>query len=267
MVADILIYFVVGLAGGAVAGLIGTGSSTIILPALVYLLPHLLQDQVLGLHIAIATCMATIFVTALAVSYQYLKAGLIDWRLVKLLLPTYIVGPLIGAWISSKMPGEWLKIYIGMFIVFAGAKMLFHPPADNALKHLPATWLLLLMSLLITVLSSMAGVAIGLMMVPLLHHYGIKLKVAMHVSLISAVLYTFFGAVGYIIEGWDVIGLPQWSFGYVYLPAFICVSIGVVVTAPVLAKVSIKMDANKLKMFFALFLCVAGLNLIIMTFV
>jgi len=55
---------IVGLFGGLVLGLTGTGSSTLILPALVLGLPRWLHLHNLSVHIAVATSMATIFIAA-----------------------------------------------------------------------------------------------------------------------------------------------------------------------------------------------------------
>ena len=53
---------VIGLAGGSILGLIGTGSSLIILPGLLLSMPLWLHHTPFAIHIASGTTMATIFV-------------------------------------------------------------------------------------------------------------------------------------------------------------------------------------------------------------
>lgn len=267
MVAEVVIYLLVGLVGGAVGGLLGTGSSMIILPALSFILPHTLANDALGMHMAIGTCMAAISVTACSVAYQYMKAGFNDWYWVKRLLPAYIVGPLLGATVSSLMPSHWLKIYVAAFIILAGIKMLWGYSSKPSDAPSPSPLLMLLLTFVVATVSSIAGVAIGLLMVPMLHHFGFRVKAAVQVSLISAVLYTLFGALGFVATGWDKPELPPWSLGYVYLPAFALISLGVIVTSSVVARFAVKLPTEWLKKIFAVFLLVAGLNLVVFTFI
>lgn len=59
------------------------------------------------------------------------------------------------------------------------------------------------------------------------------------------------GALGYLINGWSVAGLPEWSFGYVYLPALVLLSLLSSLTAPIGARLAHKLPVATLKKVFA----------------
>ena len=62
------------------------------------------------------------------------------------------------------------------------------------------------------------------------------------------------GALGYLINGWSVAGLPEWSLGYVYLPALVLLSLLSSLTAPIGARLAHKLPVATLKRCFALFI-------------
>ena len=71
-----------------------------------------------------------------------------------------------------------------------------------------------------------------------------------------------FGALGYMVLGWNSSELPQPSFGYIYLPAFIGIISASLFCAPVGAKLAHKVPGAKLKRFFAVLVCIIGITLI-----
>jgi uncharacterized membrane protein YfcA len=62
------------------------------------------------------------------------------------------------------------------------------------------------------------------------------------------------GTLGYIIGGWHRPELPQYSLGYVYLPALAAVVVASVLMAPVGARVAHRTAGHTLKKIFAVVL-------------
>ncbi len=73
----------------------------------------------------------------------------------------------------------------------------------------------------------------------------------------------FMGAVTNVWEGWQNPLMPEWSAGYIYLPALF----GIVLTSSLFAKVGVRLahhlSAVMLKRIFALFLLCVGLRFLI----
>jgi len=59
------------------------------------------------------------------------------------------------------------------------------------------------------------------------------------------------GTVGYIISGLKTGGLPQYSLGFVYLPALTALVVGSIVTAPFGARSAHRLPVQTLKRIFA----------------
>jgi len=55
---------------------------------------------------------------------------------------------------------------------------------------------------------------------------------------------------GYIYGGWGNLSLPEYSLGYVYVPALLCIVITSVLVAPLGAKVVSNIEVPKLKRIF-----------------
>jgi uncharacterized membrane protein YfcA len=66
------------------------------------------------------------------------------------------------------------------------------------------------------------------------------------------------GAVGYVLAGISVAGLPPWSAGFVYLPAFAGISIASVIVAPYGARLAHRLKGPTLRRIFAVFLIAIG---------
>ena len=77
---EILIYIILGLFVGVLAGLFGIGGGVIIVPALLFILTFLGYESDLLIHICVATSLGTIFFTAFASAFSHNKKGSVDWN-------------------------------------------------------------------------------------------------------------------------------------------------------------------------------------------
>ena len=121
-----LIYLVCALAsaiGGLLVGLIGTGSSLVMMPTLTLVLPVLLPGYDI-LRLAAGTTMATMAAGAISASYSRFRSGDIDFRLLRLVLIPYICGALTGPWISRYLPTGLLRWYLAVILVIIAIRLL-----------------------------------------------------------------------------------------------------------------------------------------------
>jgi hypothetical protein len=70
------------------------------------------------------------------------------------------------------------------------------------------------------------------------------------------------GTLGYFVNGIGVEGRPDWSLGYIYLPAMVGIVSMSVLTAPFGAKLAHSLPVATLKKFFALLLFVVGTRML-----
>ena len=73
----------------------------------------------------------------------------------------------------------------------------------------------------------------------------------------------FAGCLGFVTNGWNNPELPQYAFGYLYLPALVGIVAISMLTAPIGAGIAHKLPVPKLKKFFACFLYVVATKMLI----
>jgi uncharacterized membrane protein YfcA len=71
------------------------------------------------------------------------------------------------------------------------------------------------------------------------------------------------GAAGYVVAGLNVKGLPEWSLGYVYLPACVGITVTSMLVAPWGARLAHRLKGSTLRRVFAVFLIAMGIKVAI----
>nr|WP_086938694.1 sulfite exporter TauE/SafE family protein [Thaumasiovibrio occultus] len=226
------VYLLTGAFGGVIIGALGSGSSLVILPVLSLILPTVLPESV-SLQTAVATCMATLIVGSISGAISYGKAKLYDLTLLKWALPGVLVGALIAPKVAEFLSPTHLRLYIGGLIVAIALYKLFasRKKTDEQPKALEPV-LIVVVSIVSATLSGLAGVALGILMIPFLSRYTEHRKV-LGTNLMLAVPYSILGTIGYVVSGLQAgIDPVNLTLGYVYLPAFIAISLTIALFPP-----------------------------------
>jgi uncharacterized membrane protein YfcA len=69
--------------------------------------------------------------------------------------------------------------------------------------------------------------------------------------------------VGYVISGWRVPNLPEYSLGFVYLPALLAIVAASVLTAPFGARLAHRLPVATMKRVFALLLYLLATKMVV----
>jgi uncharacterized membrane protein YfcA len=115
---EILILLGVGLVAGYFSGLIGIGGGVIIVPLLVYLL-NFNQKTAQG-----TTLFMFLFPIGILGTYNYYKAGFIDFKTAGIIAITFIVGSYFGGKTLVQIDTKLIKQIFGGIIILIGFKML-----------------------------------------------------------------------------------------------------------------------------------------------
>ncbi|MFC1576320.1 sulfite exporter TauE/SafE family protein [Candidatus Omnitrophota bacterium] len=107
---------VLGLFAGSASALLGIGGGILIVPVL-----HLFFG--FPLHEAIPTSLAVILPTVAAGAVFHGKLKNIDMRATKLLIPTALLGAILGAVIENRLPEHHLKIIFGIFLLLCSIRL------------------------------------------------------------------------------------------------------------------------------------------------
>ena len=260
-----LLYVLASAAGGVLVGLIGTGSSLVVLPSLALIFASVLEGHD-TLRFAAGTTMAAMAVGAIAGALTQYRAGHVDLRLFRWTLAPYVVGALIGPWISRLLPSRFLGAYVAIIIVVVALRLLFEYRAAPRSPRAYVAYRLEITAVLasIAIFSSIAGVASGIFAIPyLVARFSLPIRTIIGTSTAGAAVYSTFGAIGYVSAGWSATNLPANSLGYVYLPAFVIMAITASVCTPLGVRLASYVNERMLRQVFAIFLIVAAIAIIL----
>ena len=262
MFSFFIICLLVGTVVGFLAGLFGIGGGLIIVPVLVYLLPMVGVPEPMLMSVALGTSFATIVVTGFSSAQRHHKLGNIVWPAVKILAPTIMVVTFISGLFIGKLPKEYSSKVFACLVVYLAVKMVMSIKPKAVQKTLTTT-ATLIGGTLIGIASSAAGIGGGGFIVPFLNSRGIEMKQAIGSSAFCGMLLGLSGMFSFIVGGWNAVGMPEWSLGYVYLPAVLGITLTSFFTSKLGATTTSKLPVPTLKRYFALLLIVIAVNMFI----
>ena len=114
-----LLPFTVGFLVGVLAAIMGVGGGFVMVPAMIYLL---------GMPTAVVigtSLFQIIFVTANATFLQATLNQTVDVVLALILLTGGVIGAQFGGRFAGRLPGEYLRLLLGAFVLFVGAAIMF----------------------------------------------------------------------------------------------------------------------------------------------
>jgi len=116
---------------------------------------------------------------------------------------------------------------------------------------------------LIGTFAALVGVGGGVLVVPFLKKCGIDMRKAIGTSAAFTLPVALGGTIGYIIAGWNIQELPEYSLGFIYLPAVFSIMLTSMPMAKVGVQIAQKLPVNKLITYFGIFLLLLAVKLIV----
>lgn len=257
MTIILLTYLGVGLVAGILAGLLGIGGGLVIVPMLVYCLSRQRIPPEFIMHIALGTSMASIIFTSISSFLAHHKRRAVRWDVVRRIVPGILVGTFLGSCLASRLPSNFLKVFFVAFLFYVALQMLLDKKPAPA-RDFPGPAGMFGVGGVIGVVSSLVGIGGGTLSVPFMIWCNLALHHAIGTSAAIGFPIAIAGALGYIVNGWPVQGLPAYSLGYVYLPALLGIVATSVLTAPLGVQLAHSLPVAKLKRVFALLLLIVG---------
>jgi uncharacterized protein len=254
---SLLLYLLTGCFVGFFAGLLGIGGGSVMVPILsiIFAAHGYATDHVV--HMALATSMATIIPGALMSARTHHQHQAVHWDILKRMLPGILLGTFFGAVIAHFSSTAFLKGFFVAFICFLAAQMLFDFSAlvvKNRTSHIPGSVGLVTFGILMGLVSSFAGIGGAVLSISFLMWCGLTMHHAIGTASAIGVPLAIAGTAGFIITGLTDSGLPAWSLGYVYLPAFAAIAATSILLAPIGARLAHRLPVKTLKKIFVVFL-------------
>lgn len=264
MLSFILLYLLVGAVAGFFAGLFGIGGGLLIVPVLVYLLPMVGVPEPLLMSTALGTSFATIVITGFSSAQRHHKLGNVVWSAVKVLAPSIMLSVFICGFFIGKLDRDISSKLFACLVVYLAVKMVLSikPKTNKTVKPL-TTQSSIIGGILIGMASSAAGIGGGGFIVPFLNSRGIDMKKAIGSSAFCGMLLGTSGMFSFMLSGWGNAAMPEYSLGYIYFPAVLCITATSFFTSKLGATATSKLPVPTLKKGFALLLITIAVDMFI----
>ncbi|RDH83172.1 MAG: hypothetical protein DIZ80_12500 [endosymbiont of Galathealinum brachiosum] len=247
------LYLLLGSVVGVLAGLLGVGGGLIIVPMLAAIFIHQGMPDDIIMHMALGTSLASILFTSISSVYSHHQHQAVNWSRAAKLTPAILLGAWFGGLFAGILSSDILKPVFALFELSVAAYMLWGIKASSH-NESPSLFNFNISGGVIGFISSIVGIGGGSMTVPWLMWHGSSIHKAIATSAAVGFPIAIGGAISYLYTGWSHTQLPQYSAGFIYLPALVSISLSSVLFAPLGASLAHKLEVKKLKRVFALLL-------------
>lgn len=240
-----------GLCTGFLAGLLGIGGGMLMVPFITIILSGQGVAPDLAVKMAIATSMATIVFTSISSVRAHHKRGTVRWDIVKRLAPGIVLGSaLASVGVFALLKGAWLALFFAAFVSFSATQMLLDKKPKPS-RTLPGTAGQIGAGTVIGFLSGLVGAGGGFVSVPFMTWCNVAIHNAVSTSAALGFPIALANALGYVVAGQGVAGLPAGSLGYISLPALVVIATASVIMAPLGVRAAHALPVKSLKRVFA----------------
>lgn len=259
---EFALYLVLGAIAGILAGLFGVGGGIIIVPVLVFsFTAQGFAPEVLT-HLAVGTSLATIVFTSINSIREHNRRGAVQWNLFVWLAPGILAGAAVGGVTAALIQGPILQKIIGVFAICVALQLALNLTPKNP-RPLPKRPELVAAGGIIGWASAIFGIGGGSVTVPFLVWRSVSIQQAVATSAACGFPIAFAGAVVFMSTGWHESQLPDWSLGFVYLPAVLGIALTSMFFARFGARLAHRLPPLLLKRLFALLLTAVGISFLL----
>jgi uncharacterized protein len=166
-----------------------------------------------------------------------------------------MVGTFIGANFAGRLPSQWLAMFFAVFVSYSAIKM-FKNKKPKPSREVPGKPVLGCVGFGVGFISSLVGAGGAFISTPFMVWCNVVMHQAIGTSAALGFPIAVGGLMGYVMAGMGVEGLPDYSIGFVYVPALLATALSSMITAPFGARTAHKMQVASLKKAFAVLLLV-----------
>lgn len=254
-------YLALGAVAGFLAGLLGIGGGGMMVPILtsIFVAQGVPLEQVV--HLALGTAMAVMVITSVSSLRAHHRLGSVRWDIFRGLTPGIILGAFVTTFFAAAVPSKPLAVFFAAFMAFMSVQMMIDVKPKPS-RELPGRLGVSAVGFGIGGLSSLVAIGGAVMSIPFMVACNVKLQHAIGTSSAIGWPIAVAGAVGYLVNGLGTAGMPDYSVGFIYLPALATVAVAGVLTAPLGAKLAHRMPVQRLKKVFGVFLMLLSLKMV-----
>lgn len=255
---------ITGIISGTASGLFGVGGGFLMTPVQFWLYTDGGMDSTIATRLAFGTSLAVMIPTMISGALAHHRRGTVNWAAAVPMGCAATLGGIAGGTLASYLPGIVLRTFFALVIILMAIRMFWHVYDCPVCEPRGSTGIYLILGLIIGIVSGLAGIGGGVLLVPVLV---ILLGYSMHnaVGTSSACLiFSSAGAVAaYIFHGFGVAGLPPFSIGYVDLLTFAILAITTVPLARFGVRFAHSCSGRNLQIVFAAVLILIGVMMLV----
>jgi uncharacterized membrane protein YfcA len=252
-----------GLVAGLLAGLLGVGGGIVVVPVLYHGFSRLGLDPSVRTHVAVATSLATVAVTAFRSARSHHERGAVDTQILSAWLPAIVVGSALGTALVAALGGRALTGVFGTIAMLVALHMAFGRPSWRIADAPPTgrrSWPLACFVGFVSVMMGLGGGTVG---VPTLTLFGVPMRRAVATAAGLGTAIAVPGAIGLALAGAGVAGRPPGCIGYLNLYGFALIVPTTWLAAPLGARFAHAVSQQALRRGFAFFLAIAALRMLL----
>lgn len=243
---------------GLSAGLFGLGGGLITVPIMFYIFMSAGIEVEYLMHLSVGTSFAIIIPTSLVSVFTHYQHKSIEMKIVKDFGIYVILGVILGTFLAANLKTKPLILFFTFIVYLFSFYLLFFKDKESKLKISMSRISKIISAFLSGFISAPMGIGGGVMNVPILKFFGYPIHKAIGSAAAIGLIIVTFGAIGFLISGTYLnVNLP-YSVGFINIPAF-CIFFPITaLMARYGAKLSHRLDKNRLVKYFGLYLIIVG---------
>ncbi|MFQ5971940.1 MAG: sulfite exporter TauE/SafE family protein, partial [Alphaproteobacteria bacterium] len=245
------------------AGLLGIGGGSILVPVLYEVFGALGVEDAVRMHLAVGTSLAVIIPTSFRSFAGHRARGAVDMDLVRSMALAVIAGVCLGALLARFSNEAVLQaIWVGAASLIS-LKLFLGMQNWQLADAIPGQPFRAIYGGLVGLLSTLMSIGGGVFITALMTFYGHTMQRAVATSSAFGPIISIPGALGFAWAGWGAAGLPPGSLGYVSLLGALLIIPTSVLAAPFGVRIAHGLSRRKLELAFASFLAIVGVRFMV----
>jgi uncharacterized membrane protein YfcA len=165
--------------------------------------------------------------------------------------PGIVLGILVITSIASNIHSIYIALFFALFMAFVAMQMFMNwkPKPSNSPSTIRG---LFLAGAAIGSVSALAAVGGGFLSVAYMTYKNVELKKAIGTSAAIGLAIAIAGTLGYLISGWSKTSNDAYTFGFIYVPAFVCISISSVFAVSIGTRLTHRLPESSLRKMLAI---------------
>jgi uncharacterized protein len=248
-----LILVFAGALSGLLAGVFGVGGGTVVVPVLYEVFVVIGVPDELRMPLCAGTSLALIIPTSIASFTSHCKTDAVNFDLLKLWSVPIIAGVIGGTVLARYAPAAVFKTLFVLIALLTAVRLILRDRLPTLGQDVPRR-LRLPYGLTIGLSASLIGIGGGILSNMIMTFHGRAIHESVATSAGVGVMVSIPGALGYMVAGWDRVGLPPFSVGFVSIAAVLALMPTGFVAAKLGARVAHLMSRRRLELWFATYL-------------